>query len=165
MLRFVEFVDRKQRENKRQLKVIKKLLESQEMKVKDHLKDEDPFIFVLNPDKNTFFEGVRIYKIGSQIAFRVQKEEDTEPFGKAYSINIEEMFEDFMTDYNPEKSGKKIIEAVGEEIKRFFEKSSEAEKDIRGEEEFNKNPYNPYNKVMVRSSDFGADYSTLNATR
>lgn len=165
MLKFVEFVDKKQRESKHQLRIISKLLESKGFKVKNHLKETDPFIFVFNPEKNTFFEGIRIYKIRNSIAFRIQKEESTQPYGTAYPLDIEEMFEDFIADYDAERAAMRIIEAVSEEIKRFFDKSSEAEKEIRGAEEFDKNPYNPYNKVIVRSSDYGVDFSTLNYSK
>jgi len=158
MLKFTEFVDKKQRDARKQLKIVEKLLKNQELEVKDNLGKDDPFLFVYNPEKNTFFEGIRLYKIGEDLAFRVQKEEKTEPFGRAYALNIEEMFEDFTTDYSPEESGKRIIKTVGNEVKRFFEKSAEAEKDIKDKQEFDTNPYN---KVVVRSYDFGSDYSSL----
>jgi len=89
MLKFQEFVDKKEREAIRQLNIVKKLLESREMKVKSYLKEDDPYIFLVNPLKNTFFDGVRIYKIGNSLAFRVQKEEKTHPFGTAYPLDIE----------------------------------------------------------------------------
>jgi hypothetical protein len=47
--------------------------------------------------------------------------------------------------------------AVTTEVKKFFQKSSEAEKDLR-DKEFDRDPWG---KVVVRSSDFGMDYSNL----
>jgi hypothetical protein len=32
------------------------------------------------------------------VAYRVTKEEDTEPYGKAYQLNLEEMFNDYMSE-------------------------------------------------------------------
>jgi hypothetical protein len=47
---FLEFVDKKEREGKRQLKIVAKLLESRGLTVKSHLGDEDePYIFVHEP--------------------------------------------------------------------------------------------------------------------
>ena len=157
MIKFVEFINKKERETKKQLGIIEKILTQHGLKVKDHLDDDDPFLFVFNPKKSTFFEGIRIYKVGDQIAFRVQKEEKTEPFGRAYPMDIEEMFEDLITDYKPEEAAKRIMAAVTTEVKKFFERSSIAEKELR-DKEFEKDPWG---KVVVRSSDYGMDYSNL----
>ena len=157
MLKFVEFIDKKEREAKKQLKIIEKVLIKDGFKVKEHLDNDDPFLFVFNPEKNTFFDGIRLYKIGNSIAFRVQKEENTEPFGKAYPMDVEEMFTDLVSEYKPEDAGKRIILAIKTEVKKFFEKSAIAEREIR-DKEFSRDPWG---KVVVRSSDFGMDYSNL----
>ncbi len=157
MIKFVEFIDKKERETKKQLKIIEKILLSHGMNVKDHLDDDDPYLFVYNPKKSTFFEGVRIYKVGNQISFRVQKEEKTEPFGRAYPMNIEDMFEDLIGDYKPHDAGVRIMMAVTNEVRKFFERSAIAEKEIR-DKEFERDPWG---KVVVRSSDYGMDYSNL----
>jgi hypothetical protein len=159
MLNFQAFIDKKEREAKKQLKIIEHILTSNGFKVKDHLDDDDPFLFVYNPQKNTFFDGIRVYKIGSNLAFRVQKQEKTEPFGSAYDLPIEDMFTDLITDYKPHEAGKKIIQAVTTEVKKFFTKSSQAEKELR-DKEFERTG-DPFGKVVVRSSDYGMDYSNL----
>lgn len=159
---FVEFVDKKEREAKKHLKIVKKLLESQGMKVADHLKADDPYIFVYNPGQNVAFDGVRIYQIGSQIAFRIQKEENTHPFGRAYPLPVEDMFNDLMSDnHKPEVAGKKVIQSVTEEVKSFFIKSAEAEKDLQ-QTQFG-NASDPMNKIAIRST--GSDYSNLVYTK
>lgn len=157
MIKFVEFIDKKERETKKQLKIIEQILQQHGMDVKNNLQDDDPYLFVYNPQKNTFFDGIRIYKVGDQISFRVQKEEKTEPFGRAYPMNIEEMFEDLITDYKPEEAGKRIMMAVTTEVKKFFDRSAIAERELR-DKEFEKDPWG---KVVVRSSDYGMDYSNL----
>jgi len=132
MQRFVEFVDRKQRESRRQLRIVKKMLESGDLEVKGHLDSDDPFVWVKAKDKKLPFEGIRVYQVGDQIAFRVQNLEGTEPYGRAYPLNIEQMFNDFMGEnIGEEKAGKKVIEAVVNEVKKFFRKSAEASEEIR----------------------------------
>ena len=79
---FVEFVDRKQREAKKHLKLIEKVLRQGKLQVYSHLEDEEPHLFVKANNKKLSFEGVRVYHIGDGIAFRVQKLEKTEPYGK-----------------------------------------------------------------------------------
>lgn len=129
---FGEFIDKKQRDATKQLEIIEKILRKGGMKVENFLDTDsrDPYIFCVNPIKNGSFDGIRIYKIGDKIAFRIQKENKTHPYGRAYPLDIEEMFNDLLSDEGIEESeaGKKVIESVNKEIRKFFERSSEAEK-------------------------------------
>jgi hypothetical protein len=129
---FLEFIDRKQRDAKKHLKLVEKLLSKNGMQVYSHLDEEEqPYIFVKSP-KKVSFDGVRIYEIGEMIAYRIQKEEKTHPFGKAYLLDIEDMFNDFMSEnMKEEEAGKKVIESVVEELQKFFVKSAKAEQDLR----------------------------------
>ena len=132
---FIEFVNKKQRENRRHLGLVKRLLERQNMKVADHREDDDPYIFVPTPQQSLSFDGLRIYNVGNMLAYRVQKREDTSPYGRAYPMDLEEMYNDYMgDDFKEEEAAKQIMQAVGEELARFFKKSSEAEGEIRGAE-------------------------------
>ena len=159
---FGNFVDKKKRESIRQLRLLKQLLESGGgMKVESFLDTEsgDPYVFCSTPDKNGSFDGVRIYKIGDQLAFRVQKENKTHPYGKAYPLPIEEMFHDFLSDQDVDqmKAGKKVIESVVKEMRRFFDQSIEAEKEER-ERNLDTGDDSEGN-VLVRTT--GTDYSSL----
>ena len=128
-MNFFEFVDRKQRESIKHLKIIKKMLEQSNVKVDDFLDNENPYIFVKNPLKEKLeFEGIRIFQIGEMIAYRVQREKDTEPYGKSYLLDLEEMFNDYMSEnIEEEKAGEMVINGVVKELRKFFEKSFEAE--------------------------------------
>lgn len=156
---FGDFVDKKKRECVRQLTLIKQLLEVSGLKVENFLteSEDDPYIFCFSPSQNSF-DGIRVYKIGKTIAFRVQKENETHPYGAAYPLPVEEMFHDFLgdRDIDQKKAGKKVIEAVSKEIRRFFEKSIEAESEEREKDnEMNKGGGNS----LIRGS--GSDYSSL----
>lgn len=155
MKSFNEFVDHKEREGKRHLRIVAKLLESQGFSVKDHLSNDEPYVFMAAPEKNVSFDGIRIYKIGSQLAYRIQKEEKTHPFGKAYQLNIEDMFDDLLSDHQePESAGKEVVKAVTEEVKKFFTKTAAAEKELRSGE-FDRP--DPLNRIMIKTT--GTDYS------
>lgn len=160
-MEFKVFISKEEREAKKQLKIIEQLLSTNGWKVKEYLGDDDPYVFVFNPKKDTFFDGVRIYKVGDQIAFKVQKEEKTHPFGTAYPLAIEDMFFDLISEYKPEEAGRKIIEAVIREMTKFFEKSAEAEKEVR-DQEFQRDPFG---KAVIRAQDFGIDYANLSYSR
>jgi len=155
---FVEFVNKKMRESRRHLGLVKKILERQGMGVTDHLTDDDPYIFVKSPTKSLSFDGIRIYKVGDVMAYRVQKQEQTHPYGKAYLLDLEEMYDDYMgDDYEAEEAAKQIIQAVTEEIKKFFTKSADAENDIRNAE-LDQNA-DGMGKIIVRTT--GTDYSNM----
>lgn len=153
---FREFVDHKERENRRHLKIIKKLLEAKDFKVKGYVETDDPYIFVASTNKKTSFNGIRVYHIGSQIAFRVQNEADTHPYGKAYPLDIEEMFNDLLSDNKPKEAAQKVMTEVVREIKRFFDSSAKAE----GEFE---DATDPLDRLITKST--GTDYSNNLMTR
>lgn len=159
---FGDFVNKKKRESVRQLGLVKQLLEKNGMKVENFTEtddEDDPYVFCYNPQKTGSFDGIRIYKIGDSLAFRIQKENKTHPYGSAYPLPIEDMFHDLLTDEGIDelKAGKKVIEAVNKEIRSFFDKSVKAEKDARKDSLLD--PEQDRAGGMVRAS--GTDYSSL----
>jgi hypothetical protein len=145
-MRFSSFIDKKNREARRELGIIRDILSEAKLKVDDFLKDEVPYLFLKNTDKDLDFDGVRIYKIGSSMAYRVQKESKTEPYGEAYLLDVEDIFGDLITDMSEEKAANKVKEAVVEEFKSFFRKSVEAQDEIAGE------GGDPQSKIIVNGS-------------
>ena len=159
---FGEFLDKKKRESLKQLTLLKQLLERSGMKVESFLENEEvdePYVFCWSPHGGSSFGGIRIYKLGNQIAFRVQKENKTHPYGSAYPLEVEDMFNDFVSEeqVDEKKAGEMVIEHIAREIKRFFEKSIDAEKDER--EELIDKEREAAGNVLVKST--GTDYSNL----
>lgn len=144
---FEEFVAEQQRTAKKRLNIVKGILENSGFNVVDKTQDKhDPFIFVYNAKNKLPFDGIRVYEIAGNFAYRVQKEVDTQPYGKAYSLPIEEMFEDLLGEDMPdEKIGHEIMNFVAEEINDFFKRSYEAEKKTPP-------PTDSLNRVVDRSS-------------
>ena len=97
--------------------------------------------------------------MGNQFAFRIQKENKTHPYGSAYPLDIEEMFNDFLSEEQVDemKAGEMVIEHLGREIRKFFEKSIDAEKQER-EGRIDREKESAGN-VLVRTT--GTDYSAL----
>ena len=158
---FGEFVDKKKRENIRQLTILKQLLESGGMKVENFLNTDDedePYIFCFTPSRNGSFDGIRIYKIGGNVAFRIQKENKTHPYGSAYPLPIEDMFHDFLSDEpDQRKAGEQVIKNVVKEVRRFFDKSIDAEREER--QQSIEQEKDSQGNVLVRTT--GTDYSSL----
>ena len=165
MRSFHEFVDKKTRESKKHLQTIKKLLGKHGLEVKDFLEGEEPYIYLKNPGDSLPFDGVRIYQIGGEVAYRVQNEEKTHPYGKAYPLSVDEMYQDLISDehMNERKAGEEVIKAVAAEFRHFFAKSTEAEKDNRSEELDRQR--DPTGRMSLASTT-GTDYaSTLQNQR
>lgn len=162
-MKFGEFVGKKKRHAQKQLGIIKEVLSKQGLVVKDHLEEDDPYIFLQNPNGGTQFQGVRIYKIGDFVCYRVQNEENTHPYGKAYELDVEEMFQDLISDedYNQEKAGKEVMKNIIKEFNKFFLKSAEAEKELRAGEYDNQR--DPLGKMVL--SPTGTDYASNMSNR
>jgi hypothetical protein len=128
-MKFSSFIDIKNKQVIKQLEILKEVL-SKNFKIDPHLENEHPYIYVKVNNQEVPFEGVRIYKIGSSWAYRIQNESLTEPYGKAYPLDIEKMFEDLVPDMSEEEAGEVIANALIEEFNNFFEKSSKIEKEI-----------------------------------
>lgn len=153
MKQFLEFIDRRQREAKRHLKLVEKMLKKHGMEVQSFLEEEEPYIFV-KATEDLSFEGIRIYEIGNSLAYRVQKEAETHPYGTAYSLSLEDMFNDFMSDnINEDQAARKVMESTTKELKKFFRKSAEAEMELGNRLDA------PDNNYILRTG--GSDYSSL----
>jgi uncharacterized membrane-anchored protein YjiN (DUF445 family) len=154
---FGQFVDKKTRAARKNLGVVERVLKTGGFDIKNHLEEEEPYLFLPSPTKRTSFGGIRIYKIGESIAYRVQKEEKTHPYGKAYRLDIKEMYDDLLSDdeMTEKKAAKEVIESVLKEFNKFFEKSCEADREMR-DQDFDQQG-DPLGRVMVRST--GTDYS------
>jgi|694.fasta_scaffold23718_5 hypothetical protein len=149
--RFFDYVNRRLLNSKRKLKIIHKMLNSAKVKSKLSIKNtDDPHLFVYSTDPGCDFEGIRIYAIGSNIAFRIQNRSDTHPYGKSYLLDFENVFNTFMSkkDAKAEDSGKEVMKHFVEEIKKFFKMSADAQNN------FDKSD----NKLMLRNT--GTDYSS-----
>ena len=160
MRSFRDYYENKIRQTIKQLNIVAQVLEKSGFKV-DHFLGEqfdEPYVYVYNPAQNTSFDGVRLYKIGDKIAYRVCREAKTHPYGNAYSLEIELMFDDLMEegDSKPEDIGHKVMEMVSKELHTFFEESSKAEKPS-AEDERN---MDGMGFVNIRNP-LGGDYSSM----
>lgn len=158
MKNFNEFVTVKSMQTKKELRTLKKVLENQGMSVQEFLEDDDPYIFLKTNGSNLSFDGVRIYKIGDIMAYRIQKQNNTHPYGQAYSLPVQEIFDTFLSEKgSEEKAGKEVMKAIAEEFKSFFDKSSKAEKELRGSIVMTQN--DPMGRIVVQTT--GTDYANM----
>jgi len=144
-MKFSTFVDKKTNKARKDLDVLMNVLKEGDIDVKGFLKSRDPYLFVPSTKKGLDFGGVRIYKIGSSLAYRIQNEAETEPYGISYPLDIEEMFEELMGEMEEQEAAKEIKKAVIEELNHFFKKSLEAQ------DEIGSNEFDPQSKIIVGS--------------
>lgn len=151
-MRFSAFVDKKTNKARKELEVVKDVLDGGGVKVEDHLKSDDPYLFVPSTKQSLDFGGLRIYKIGSGIAYRIQNEGGSEPYGASYPMDIEGMFEDIVSDMDEGKAAEEVKNAIVEEVKNFFERS------LKAQDKMGESGADPHSKIMVvpgRSTDIG----------
>lgn len=131
MKKFFEFVNLKQSQSTKELQILKGVLEEEGFSVEDFTeRADDPYIFVGNPSGKLSFNGIRIYRLGEMVAYRIQKENKTHPYGSAYDLPVEEMYQRFLSEKRDEKkAGEETMKSIAEEIRKFFKKSEVAEKD------------------------------------
>lgn len=128
-MRFSSFLDKKANEARKRLGILRDIFLESELDVKSFLDGNEPYLFVEDPDADLDF-GVRIYKIGSGLAYRIQRLKDTQPYGEAYPLDLESSFADLISDMDEDEAAEKIKKAVMEEIKSFFRKSVEAKDEL-----------------------------------
>jgi len=97
----------------------------------------DPHIWVQAHPQPEEYRGIRVYLLGNICAFRVQKLENTQPYGKSYLLNMQEMYDDILEnmgekadDKDPAKAVEILIKQVSDTIRKFYIDS------IKDEEEF-----------------------------
>jgi hypothetical protein len=158
MQSFREFVDNKQRQAIKHMHLLGKLLETSGFNVKDYAKSHfaEAYLYVYNPFKNTSFDGVRIYNIGDKLAYRVQREHDTHPYGTAYALDIDLIYEDYV-DEGEKEIAQKVLETVANELRAFFKESSRAEKAL---EKGDMDRDGALGMVYIRNP-LGGDYSNM----
>jgi len=142
-MRFTAFLDKKTNQARKELEIIRDVLKEGGVEVKEFLKDGDPYLFVPSTKKSLEFGGVRVYKIGSGVAYRIQNEADTQPFGASYPLGVEKMFHDLLGEMGEDDAAEEIKKAVVEEFKNFFDRSLKAQ-DEGGTREFD-----PQSKILA----------------
>lgn len=144
-MKFSTFIDKKTNRARKELGIVMEVLKEGGVQVKDFLKGADPYLYVPSTKKNLDFGGVRVYKIGSTIAYRIQNEGDTEPYGASYPLDVEEMFEELLGDMEEGDAAEEIKKAVVEELQNFFERSLKAQDEISSQQ------FDPQSKIVVGS--------------
>jgi hypothetical protein len=132
---FSRFLDKKQRDHKKRLLLIGKILKKSGFKVVFNLDDSDPYVYVRKPKSKDIyiqdlsFDGVRVYlKNDNYLCIRPQMKSNTLPFGDSYLLDIADMYRD-LSDSGDKEAGEKVVKNLAYVIKDFFKQSGKAEAD------------------------------------
>ena len=159
MMVFKEYIDRNNSVSKKRLGLLINVLKKDGLRVEDFTHDDiEPYIFVYSYPLPTTFEGVRFYMHGDILAFRTQKKAETQPYGEAYALDLQQMLMNIFQD-EKDKSEKNItkvlLKLIGKEIRDYFKKSVAAEKDLlSGQVADGKNSAG---QIIIRNN--GTDYA------
>lgn len=158
MNNFQNFVNKKSKVTRRQLGILEKVLKLGGFSTRSFIESENPYIFIKSTDDKLSFGGIRMYKIGEHIAFRVQNAESTHPYGKAYSIPVEELYNDIVSEEaNEEHAAQEVMKSISQEIRNFFKKNVAASSEIKSFEISDSNG----GRVGINNQGFNADNSNL----
>ena len=157
MRTFGEFLSKRDRDNREHLRILGHILEKAEFKVKPHLDNKEPYLYIAKPDIDRMddiqFGGVRVYCRGKDIiCFRSQMDPEAEPFGESYHLDISGMYKDLAMD-EAKKTPYLIIYHVIQELRDFFVQCAEAE--TKADQAKNE----PMGSIVVGGT--GSDYSNF----
>ena len=129
------------------------------LKVHEFIDDKsDPYIYIFNPLDDLSFQGVTMYKKGNILAYRAQRYEDSQPYGAAYNIDMQGLYEDLLYK---EKDKKKAIEilckTLCKKMREFFRKTKKAEDDILKSNLMTPTDSDGAGQIIIRNT--GTDYS------
>lgn len=158
MKTFLEFTFAKHKETEERLKLVKKILEKDGMRVDDFFDDGKPYIFCFNPLNNLDFEGIRIFENGKTMSFQVCKTKDTLPYGIARSLDINDLFNQICeTEEDKKEATETLIKEVSKEIRKFFRQSKMAEDELMGKIIDGQTSGDKAGSIVVRNT--GTDYA------
>ena len=165
MRHFSAFLERKDRQNKDNLRLLGKVFEKAGFVVKDRLNHhEDPYLYIEKPlDHDPIIEvlefgGIRLYTRGKDIiAFRPQNKEAAEPFGAAYLLDVKNMFKDLMKEGHDEKTGLELVRYLVEEVLNFFMYSAKSQKE--DEQDIENDPLGKVVGAAAANNDYGSQAS------
>jgi hypothetical protein len=138
---------------------LKKIFIKHEFDVESFFDNKPPYIFVHCYEDNATFGGVRIYIYKNNIAYRMQNKPDSEPYGYAYLINLDEIYAELLfhqKDYDKNKLSKEVALKMISAIEDFFKENGEAQEDM--ETAMFNNDGDPMGKVIIKT--MGTDYSS-----
>jgi hypothetical protein len=165
MLTFLEYsIHRVREQQPKKLKLLLQAIKAAGLVAIDHTDNEkDPHIFLKAFPQPEEFDGVRVYILGHIVAFRVQKNEGTSPYGKAYLLDMQKIYEDLLEEEDPNteeekrETLKKLVRKIGDKIRNFWKDS------IKDEEEQLKDELGSMNRTDIGGAmlapAYGGDYS------
>ena len=159
MILFNEYVNRHHFMAKKRLRLLMNALQKDGLRTQDFTHDEhEPYVFVYAYPVPTTFEGVRFYMHGDILAFKTQKKPETQPYGEAYELDLQQMLMDIFEnekDKSEKNITKVLLKLIGREIRDHFKKTISAEKDLlTGQVADGKNSAG---QIIIRNN--GTDYA------
>lgn len=130
---FKEYHDQVHFDIMNKLQLVKKVFEKCGFRVDDFTKEDSPYVFLYAPLQNLSFKGVRVYFIGDNLGFRVAKMPETLPYGTAYSLHFQDVFDEILDNSgkNSDKEKTKLLrefcKVIGDQMRKFFKDTKKAE--------------------------------------
>lgn len=159
MKTFLEFVSAKSDQKPENLGLLTVILRNDGLKVHEFLDDhKEPYIYVFNPLDDLSFQGVTVYKKGDVLAFRAQRYEDSQPYGAAYNIDMQGIYDDLLYDNKDKKQALDLLcRKLCKNMRDFFRKSKKAEDEALQSQLRSPEDKDGAGQIIIRNT--GTDYS------
>jgi len=159
MKNFLEFVNVKDDQKVENLELLTTILRNDGLKVHEFLDNhKEPYIYVFNPLDDLSFQGVTVYKKGDILAFRAQRYQDSQPYGSAYNIDMQGIYDDLLYKENDKKKALGIIcKKLCKNMRDFFRKSKKAEDEVLKSQLRSPEDSDGAGQIIIRNT--GTDYS------
>lgn len=146
-------------QTKSNLELLTVIFKNDGLKVHEFLdQKKDPYIYVFNPLDDLSFQGVAVYKRGNILAYRPQRYEDSQPYGAAYMIPIQDIYEDYIYQKKDKKEALKMLcTKLCKDMRSFFRDSKKAEDAVMQSQLRDPKDIDGAGQIIIRNT--GTDYS------
>jgi len=154
MQTFFEFFKRDEYESRKHLKLLKKVFSDDGMYSIDFTdgEHEEPYIYVAAPS-DVSYQGLRVYQKGNILAFRVQKNPKTVPYGTPVEIKIQNILDKILMDVdNEDDAVENLNKEICKIVKDFFKQTKTAEEKILNAE-LSDDSLDGFGQITIRNAD------------
>lgn len=146
-------------QTKNNLELLTRIFRKDGLKVHEFLdQKKDPYIYIFNPLDDLSFQGVAVYKKGNILAYRPQRYQDSQPYGAAYLIPIQDIYEDLVYKEKDKKEALKILcKKLCKDMRSFFRDSKKAEDDVLQSQLRSPQDVDGAGQIIIRNT--GTDYA------
>jgi len=159
MITLQEFYNVLDDQKKTDLETLLRIFRSDGLKVHEFLdRKKDPYIYVFNPLNDLSFQGISVYKHGDILCYRPQRYQDSQPYGAAYLVKMQDIYDDLIYKEKEKSRALSVLcKKLCKDVRSFFRQSKGAEDSIMKSQMRSPSDIDGTGQIVIRNT--GTDYS------